>query len=133
MTLLRAGRSACEPGTQSQNDVLSVPSDSLKLEGVALMHMVDAKLCVATSSRAAALGMGRVTCSKLNEISLKLERRESPSTGNFTLAPRPCPPRPAAMPMSSSPGGGLRQASDPIIDGGYGDGNLAPGSVLMPA
>mmetsp|Transcript_74318 Transcript_74318/g.177259 ORF Transcript_74318/g.177259 Transcript_74318/m.177259 type:complete len:132 (-) Transcript_74318:508-903(-) len=88
MYVLLADRQATR-GTQSQNDVPSMPSDSLKLEGVALMHMVEVKLCVATSSRSAALGMGRVTCSKLNDISLKLDRRESPSTGNFTLAPRP--------------------------------------------
>ena len=95
------------------------------------MHMVDVKLCVATSSRAAALGMGRVTCSKLNEISLKLERRESPSTGNFTLAPRPCPPRPAFMPRCSSPGGGRKQGSDPIMDGRAGAGKLPGCGVLM--
>ena len=123
-------------GNHSQKEVPSGPSASLKLEGVVLMHIVEVKLCVARSSAqicswSAALGMGRVTCSKLNEISLKLERRESPSTGNFTLVQRPCPPRPAAMPMSSSPGGGRRQGSDPIIDGKGGDSKLPSCVVWM--
>ena len=106
----------------SQKDVPSGPSDSLKLEGVVDKHMVEVKLWVAIvassaahiCSRSAALGMGRETPSKPKETSLRLERRESPSLGFAKLVFRkPAGARPVSMPMSSSPGGGRRQASDP--------------------
>ena len=89
-------RAAGRRGNHSQKEVPS-GNPSLKLEGVVLMHVVEA-----WSSGSAALGMARAPCSKLNGISLKLERGESPSASHFTVQ------RPVVRPMFSSPGGAPR-------------------------
>ena len=95
----------CHMGIHNQKDVPSGPSDSLKLVGVELRHMVDVQLCVAKSS-GSALGIDR-RCSKPSGASLKLEPRDPPSDINFTAEHRPLPPTPIKT-ASPSPGGGRK-------------------------
>ena len=110
-------------------------STSLKLEGVVLKHMVDVKLCVATVASStpskSALEMGSLMHSRSNEMSFKLERRESaarcsPVLGTVTSGSATKSPGGAgtAGTKNSRPGGGRRQ--------GFGFG-WALGSMRAPS
>ena len=114
----------CHMGIHNQKDVPSGPSDSLKLDGVELRHMVDVQLCVAKSS-GSALGIDN-RCSNPSGASLKLERRDTPSI-NFTVEHAPFPPTPI-KPASSSPGGGRKQGLGTTL--GWSGGSMWPSSGI---
>ena len=119
----------CHMGIHSQKDVPSGPSDSLKLDGVELRHMVDVQLCVAKLS-GSALGIDS-RCSNPSGASLKLELRDPPSI-NFTVGHAPFPPTPI-KPASSSPGGRRKQGLGTTLGWGGSLWSSSGIEVLTPA